>query len=57
MSNMSNRPKPMTWAELKAQIDTMTPEQLAMPVYYTGEDIAGPIYGVWVLDEDHINPR
>lgn len=52
----SNGQKPMTWAELKAQIDTMTPEQLAMPVYYTGEDIGGPVYRVWVLGEDYINP-
>lgn len=27
-----------------------------MPVYYTGEGISGPIFGVWILDEDYINP-
>jgi hypothetical protein len=52
---MSQR-NPILFAELKARLDQMTPEQLAMPVYWVGEDRGAPIVGLEMLNEDHINP-
>lgn len=44
----------MTYAELKAQLDALTPEQLAMPVTWSGDEKGG--YGVklWIADEDFV---
>jgi len=44
----------MTFADLKAVLDTFTPEQLAMPVRWCGEERGGEIQGVEVLDEEHV---
>jgi hypothetical protein len=47
-----NRKKPITFAELKAEIGRFTPEQLALPVMWWGDERGGDIDGVQVLDED-----
>lgn len=49
---MSQR-KLITWAQLKARIDTMTTEQLAEPVIWWGEEKGGFIASVSDLEEDY----
>jgi len=44
----------MTFAELKAQIDALTPEQLAMPVTWSGDEKGGYGIKLWVADEDFV---
>lgn len=45
-----------TLADLKTQLEKLTPEQLQQPVRWSGEMRGGTIDTVWVLSEDHINP-
>lgn len=47
--------KPMTYLELKAQIGTMTPEQLAAPVIWWSESGGGSFTRLHILEEDYIN--
>lgn len=44
----------MTYAELKKQLDTLSPEQLAMPVVWSGEMRGGIVKDVWIADEDWV---
>lgn len=46
----------MTYAELKEQLDKLTPDQLAMKVVWCGEMRGGEVKGFEVLDEDQIDP-
>ena len=46
--------KKMTYAELKAVLDTLTPEQLAQPVVWTGDERGGHVRYVWIAEEDWI---
>jgi len=45
----------MTFAEIKAKRDTMTPEQLACEAIWWGDERGGFISDVYVLPEEHIN--
>lgn len=45
---------PMTYAQLAAKLATFTPEQLAMPVRWWGEERGGEVQKVDVLDEEYI---
>lgn len=45
----------MTYAELLAELQHLTPEQLAMPVRWCGDERGGVIQSVWVLKEDYVN--
>lgn len=46
----------MTYAELKAELDKLTPEQLAMEVQWSGDMRGGAVTSLWIAEEDHINP-
>ena len=41
----------MTFAELKARLDTLTPEQLAMPVRWWGDERGGVVDSLDTLGE------
>lgn len=45
-----------TLEQLKAILDTLSPEQLKQPARWAGEARGGKIDTVWVLTEDHVNP-
>lgn len=45
----------MTYAELKAKLDAMTPEQLAMKVRWWGDERGGVVHEVDVLTEVWVN--
>lgn len=45
----------MTFAELKAELDKLSPEQLAADVIWWGNDRGGIINCVLVLEEDFIS--
>jgi hypothetical protein len=45
----------MTYAELKAQLDAFTPDQLAMNVVWSGDERGGTIKSLWIADEDWID--
>lgn len=53
---MSDETK-MTLAELKAQLDKLTPEQLAAPAVWCGDERGGVIKEVYVHAEDWIGDR
>lgn len=53
---MSKRKPPITYRDLLDKISALTPEQLAMPVLWCGENRGGPVQGIWILEEDQINP-
>jgi hypothetical protein len=42
----------VTFAELKAQLDALTPEQLAFDVTWSGDERGGPVSALWIADED-----
>ncbi len=42
----------MTYAELKAQLETFTPEQLAAEVVWVGDERGGKIKCLWIAEED-----
>ena len=44
--------KPMTYAELKQQLDVLTPEQLAQPVVWAGDERGGHVKSVWIAEEE-----
>jgi len=44
----------MTYAELKAQLEALSPAQLAMDVVWSGDERGGKIKSLWVADEDWI---
>ena len=46
--------KPMTYAELKAVLDALTPDQLAQPVIWSGDERGGFVKYVWIAAEDWI---
>lgn len=46
--------KRITYAELKQQLDTFTPAQLAQPVVWCGDERGGHIKEVYVHAEDWI---
>jgi hypothetical protein len=46
--------KPMTYADLKAAMDRLTPEQLAQPVVWAGDEQGGHVKSVWIAEEDWI---
>lgn len=48
--------KAITFAELKLHLDAMTPEQLAYPVMWRGEERGGPVIRIKILEDDQINP-
>lgn len=47
---------PLTYADLKHHIDSLTPEQLRMHVFWYGERGGGEVYGLDIMSEDMINP-
>lgn len=47
----------MTYLELEAKLRTLTPEQKAQKVAFSGfERRGGDIESLWIAEEDHINP-
>lgn len=46
--------KVMTYAELKAACDKLSPEQLAQPVVWSGDERGGHVRHVWIFEEDWI---
>lgn len=44
----------MTYRELKAELDKLTPAQLARPVVWSGDERGGYVKHVWVAAEDEI---
>jgi hypothetical protein len=44
----------MTYAQLKEQLDKLTPEQLTQPVVWSGDERGGYVKSVWIADEDWI---
>lgn len=44
----------MTYADLKAQLDALTPEQLAADVIWSGDERGGKVLNVWIAEEDWI---
>lgn len=44
----------MTFAELKAALEKLTPEQLARPAYWSGEERGGEIESLGLTEEDYI---
>lgn len=53
---MSNEPESLTYAELLAHLQQLTPEQLQQPIIVWGENQGGRITDFEVLTEDYINP-
>ena len=45
----------MTFAELKAQLVALTPEQLAMDVVWSGDERGGKVESLWIAEEDWID--
>lgn len=46
--------EPTTYADLKRALDALTPEQLAMPTRWTGEEIGGDRVLLDILTEPHV---
>lgn len=46
---------PMTFAELKAQLEDLTPEQLAAPVIWCGDEQGGVVRSLWIAQEDWVD--
>lgn len=44
----------MTFADLKTQLDALTPEQLAAEAVWAGDERGGTIKQLWVAKEDWI---
>jgi len=44
----------LTYGDLKDALSKFTPEQLAMPVMWTGDERGGPVRAVWIAEEDWI---
>ena len=44
----------MTYFELKVQLDTFTPEQLACEVVWTGDERGCKVKCVWIAQEDWV---
>lgn len=44
----------MTFAELKTRLESLTPEQLALDVAWSGDMRGGTIKQLWVAEEDSI---
>lgn len=44
----------MTFADLKAALDTLTPEQLSRDVVWTGDERGGIVKRLWVAEEDWV---
>lgn len=44
----------MTYAKLKEALDKLTPEQLAQPVVWSGDERGGEVKDVWIAAEDWI---
>ena len=49
-----NKTKRITYAELKTILDGFTPDQLAQPVVWSGDERGGYVNSVWVAEEDWI---
>jgi hypothetical protein len=45
----------MTFAELKIQLDALTPEQLACEAVWCGDERGGKIKSLWIADQDWID--
>lgn len=52
---MSNDPKPYTYAELLEDLKQLTPEQLAYPVRWMGNERGGKIARLDITEEDFVN--
>ena len=50
---MSNK-KRITYADLKAKLDEMTPEQLAQPIVWSGDERGGYVHEIWIAPEDWV---
>jgi len=44
----------MTFAELKEQLDTLSPEQLAAEVVWCGDERGGKVHKLWIAAEDWV---
>ena len=48
-----NKPR-ITFADLKSALDNMTPEQLAQPVVWEGDERGGYVRHIWIAEEDWV---
>jgi hypothetical protein len=53
---MSTATTPFTYSDLLTQLQALTPEQLSQQVRHINECTQGTVTGLWVLEEDHIDP-
>ena len=44
----------MTYAALKTALEAMSPEQLAMPIVWAGDERGGYVKELWVAEEDWV---
>lgn len=49
-----DKTKAMTYGALKAHLDTLTADQLAQPVVWSGDERGGYVKYVWTAEEDWI---
>lgn len=50
------KPKAMTFRQLRDQLNALPDESLDYKVQWCGEERGGAIGKVWILEEDHVNP-
>lgn len=44
----------MTFADLKAELNKLTPDQLAVEVTWTGDERGGKVVELWIAAEDWV---
>lgn len=44
----------MTFADLKTHLETLTPDQLAADVIWSGDERGGTVKQLWIAEEDWI---
>lgn len=54
MSNIDKTITVQTFADLKGVLDTLTPEQLAQPVVWSGDERGGKVKHAYIHGEDWI---
>jgi hypothetical protein len=56
MSQNQEATAPFTLADLLTSLQALTPQQLAAPAEFWGEGQRGKITGLFVAEEDYVNP-
>lgn len=52
----NNNEKNIIWQDVKEFVNSLNEEQLQQPMRYWGEEKAGGIFAISILQEDFINP-